>query len=62
MEPLVSEETKEILVSWVPGASRWEGAGVFSSLGGGWGVLMLEGKVSGVEGQVSGVRCWDIWG
>lgn len=24
-EPLVSEETKEILASWVPGASRWEG-------------------------------------
>jgi hypothetical protein len=32
MEPLVSEETKEILVSWVPGASRWEGDFFFSPL------------------------------
>ena len=59
MEPLVSEETKEMLASWVPGASRWEGDCFFPP---NQEDLMLEGEVSGVRGQVSGVRCGGIRG
>lgn len=50
MEPLVSEETEEMLASWVPGASRCEGRQVLpgqeglgrrsAALGPEWGVLV----------------------
>lgn len=38
MESLVSEVTRAMLASWVPGASRWDGTWFFSGQGG----LMLE--------------------
>ena len=57
MESLVSEETKEMLASWVPGASRWEGGWLFFSHN---QDLMLEGEGSRVRGQGSGVRCCGI--
>lgn len=43
----MSEETKEMLASWVHGASRWEGAGGFSWLG---GVANVGGQ--GIWGQM----------